>query len=109
MKFTFSSLLVAALAWGTPLQVSAAKKAETNNKYAGYLFAYFEGSVNQQEHLRFAISEDAKMWYALNDNQPVIASDSISTSGGIRDPHILRGEDGCYYIVATDMNTVKNG
>ena len=109
MKITFSSLLLAALAWGTPLQVSAAKKAATNNKYAGYLFAYFEGSGNQQEHLRFAISEDAKNWYALNDNQPVIASDSISTSGGIRDPHILRGEDGCYYIVATDMNTVKNG
>ena len=109
MKITFSSLLLAALAWGTPLQVSAAKKAATNNKYAGYLFAYFEGSGNQQEHLRFAISEDAKNWYALNDNQPVIASDSISTSGGIRDPHILRGKDGCYYIVATDMNTVKNG
>lgn len=109
MKITFCSLLLAALAWGTPLQVSAAKKAATNNKYAGYLFAYFEGSGNQQEHLRFAISEDAKNWYALNDNQPVIASDSISTSGGIRDPHILRGEDGCYYIVATDMNTVKNG
>ena len=109
MKITFSSLLLAALAWGTPLQISAAKKAAPNNKFAGYLFAYFEGSGNQQEHLRFAISEDAKNWYALNDNQPVIASDSISTSGGIRDPHILRGEDGCYYIVATDMNTVKNG
>ena len=109
MKITFSSLLLAALAWGTPLQVSAAKKAATNNKFAGYLFAYFEGSGNKQEHLRFAISEDAKNWYALNDNQPVIVSDSISTSGGIRDPHILRGEDGCYYIVATDMNTVKNG
>ena len=109
MKITFSSLLLAALACGTPLQVSAAKKAATNNKFAGYLFAYFEGSGNQQEHLRFAISEDAKNWYALNDNQPIIASDSISTSGGIRDPHILRGEDGCYYIVATDMNTVKNG
>lgn len=109
MKITFSSLLLAALAWGTPLQVSAAKKAAINNKFAGYLFAYFEGSGNKQEHLRFAISEDAKNWYALNDNQPVIASDSISTSGGIRDPHILRGEDGCYYIVATDMNTVKNG
>lgn len=109
MKITFSSLLLAALVWGTPLQVSAAKKAATNKKFAGYLFAYFEGSGNKQEHLRFAISEDAKNWYALNDNQPIIASDSISTSGGIRDPHILRGEDGCYYIVATDMNTVKNG
>ena len=74
---------------------------------AGYLFAYFEGSgdTNLMEQLRFAVSEDAQNWYALNGNRPIIASDSISESGGIRDPHILRGEDGCYYIVATDMHT----
>lgn len=82
-----------------------------SEKFAGYLFTYFEGGGEGklQEQLRFAISEDAQNWYALNDNKPVIASDTISTSGGIRDPHILRGEDGCYYIVATDMFTVKNG
>ena len=107
-RLTISSLLLAALALGIPVNAWGAKKA-LNNKFAGYLFAYFEGSGNQQEHLRFAISEDAKNWYALNENQPIIASDSISTSGGIRDPHILRGEDGYYYIVATDMNTVKYG
>ena len=79
--------------------------------FNGYLFAYFEGSgdANLQEHLRFAVSEDAKNWYALNGNRPVILSDSISESGGIRDPHILRGEDGRYYIVATDMKTAKYG
>ena len=81
--------------------------AQNPETFAGYLFAYFEGSgdKNQQEQLRFAVSEDAVNWYALNNNRPIIASDSISESGGIRDPHILRGEDGCYYIVATDMFT----
>ena len=76
-------------------------------EFAGYLFAYFEGGgdKNLQEQLRFAVSEDAVNWYALNGNRPIIASDSISESGGIRDPHILRGEDGCYYLVATDMHT----
>lgn len=108
-RLTISSFLLTALACSLPMNAEAARKNATKNKYAGYLFAYFEGSGGKQEHLRFAISEDAKNWYALNDNQPVIASDSISTSGGIRDPHILRGEDGCYYIVATDMNTMKNG
>lgn len=90
------------------LSVQSKGKSE---KFAGYLFTYFEGGGEGklQEQLRFAISEDAQNWYALNDNKPVIASDTISTSGGIRDPHILRGEDGCYYIVATDMFTVKNG
>ena len=108
-KLATYSVFLAALAFGMPTDARAAKKASGVKKYSGYLFAYFEGSGNRQEHLRFAISEDAKNWYALNDNQPVIASDSISTSGGIRDPHILRGEDGCYYIVATDMCTAKNG
>lgn len=92
------------------LCLSAQSKGKSE-KFAGYLFTYFEGGGEGklQEQLRFAISEDAQNWYALNDNKPVIASDTISTSGGIRDPHILRGEDGCYYIVATDMFTVKNG
>ena len=78
-----------------------------SSPFAGYLFAYFEGGGdhNLMEQLRFAVSEDAQNWYALNDNRPIVASDSISESGGIRDPHILRGEDGCYYIVATDMHT----
>ena len=68
-----------------------------NSPFAGYIFAYFEGGGDTKlmEQLRFAVSEDAQNWYALNGNRPVIASDSISESGGIRDPHILRGEDGC--------------
>jgi len=89
------------------LGLSFTVQAQNKQKYAGYLFAYFEGGgdTNLMEQLRFAVSEDAQNWYALNDNRPIIASDSISESGGIRDPHILRGEDGCYYIVATDMHT----
>ena len=85
--------------------------AQQIQKFDGYLFAYFEGGgdANLQEQLRFAVSEDAQNWYALNGGKPIIASDSISESGGIRDPHILRGEDGCYYIVATDMFVAKYG
>ena len=78
---------------------------QTHEPFVGYLFAYFEGHGDRQEELRFAISDDAVNWHALNHNRPIVASDTISESGGIRDPHILRGEDGCYYIVATDMHT----
>lgn len=90
---------------GLMLMSGTAKTTDT--PFAGYLFAYFEGGGDQKlmEQLRFAVSEDARNWYALNGNRPIVASDSISESGGIRDPHILRGEDGCYYIVATDMHT----
>ena len=77
--------------------------------FEGYLFAYFEGQGEQQEHLRFALSNDGVNWRALNGNRPVVSSDSISESGGIRDPHILRGEDGRFYIVATDMKVAQYG
>lgn len=79
---------------------------------AGYLFAYFEGSgeAAQQEQLRFGVSADAVNWFALNNNEPIILSEKISKTGGIRDPHLLRGEkDHTFYMVATDMFTVKNG
>ncbi len=84
-----------------------------NTNFEGYLFAYFDGaseSRKSEEQLRFAISEDAINWTALNNNKPILNSDDISQSGGIRDPHILRGEDkNSYYMVATDMSTASNG
>ncbi|MEI6949862.1 glycoside hydrolase family 43 protein [Paraflavisolibacter sp. H34] len=86
--------------------------APEEQQYAGYLFAYFEafGETGQREQLRFGVSADATNWYALNNNQPVLASSSISQTGGIRDPHILRGEDEkSFFMVATDMFTFKNG
>ncbi|MCM1222596.1 MAG: family 43 glycosylhydrolase [Lachnospiraceae bacterium] len=76
-----------------------------------YLFAYFEGQGprNEQEQLRLAVSADGTKWNALNGNRPVVPSDSISLSGGIRDPHILRGQDNEFLLAMTDMMTVKNG
>ncbi|WP_295212874.1 family 43 glycosylhydrolase [uncultured Chryseobacterium sp.] len=74
-----------------------------------YLFVYFTGNkVEEEEAVRFAVSRDGYHYYALNDNQPVIDSKKISTTGGVRDPHILRSEDGkTYYMVATDMTSNK--
>ncbi len=79
---------------------------------SGYLFVYFEGTGDsgRQEHIRYALSEDAVRWRALNGNQPVIDSDTISDTGGVRDPHILRAENGEEFLmVATDMNTARDG
>ena len=105
--------IIAALLLATTMShgKTAPNRTETPANFEGYLFAYFEGrgDAKQQEHLRFALSDDGVNWRTLNENRPVIASDTISESGGIRDPHILRGEDGRFYIVATDMNTAKNG
>lgn len=86
--------------------------AYPEQEFQGYLFTYFEGSGprNRDEQFRFGLSTDAVNWFALNKNQPVISSEQVSGTGGIRDPHILRGEDQKrYYLVATDMSTAKNG
>ncbi|WP_294221093.1 family 43 glycosylhydrolase [uncultured Chryseobacterium sp.] len=73
-----------------------------------YLFVYFTGNKVEEEAVRFAVSRDGYHYYALNDNQPVIDSKKISTTGGVRDPHILRSEDGkTYYMVVTDMTSNK--
>lgn len=106
-KLTILFLMAISLQASAQVTTPLASRRGVGGEAAGYLFAYFEGSGDQNlmEQLRFAVSEDAQNWYALNGNRPIIASDSISESGGIRDPHILRGEDGCYYIVATDMHT----
>ena len=106
-KLTILFLMAISLQASAQVTTPLTSRRGVGGEAAGYLFAYFEGSGDQNlmEQLRFAVSEDAQNWYALNGNRPIIASDSISESGGIRDPHILRGEDGCYYIVATDMHT----
>jgi arabinoxylan arabinofuranohydrolase len=78
------------------------------NKFSAYLFAYFTGNNKGEEAIRFALSNDGYNYRALNGNRPVIASDKISSTGGVRDPHILRGADGkTFYMVATDMVSAK--
>jgi hypothetical protein len=74
--------------------------------HTAYLFAYFTGNSGDQESIRFAISRDGLNYKTLNNNQPVIASDTISHYQAVRDPHILRSEDGNYfYMVVTDMKS----
>jgi len=73
-----------------------------------YLFVYFTGNSVEDEAVRFAISADGYHYYHLNNNKPVLDSKVISSTGGVRDPHILRGDDGkTFYMVLTDMTSSK--
>ncbi len=72
-------------------------------KKAAYLFTYFTGNAPQEEQIRYAISYDGFNYTPLNDGNPIVSSDTISLKKGVRDPHILRGEDGYFYMVVTDM------
>lgn len=77
---------------------------ENEEKTKAYLFTYFTGNAKEDEAIRFAISQDGYNYRALNNNKAIISSEKISSSGGVRDPHILRGADGkTFYMVVTDM------
>ncbi len=92
--------LAATLLMSIALSVSAVDK----QKETAYLFTYFTGNDIADESVHYAVSNDGFNFTALNGNQPVIDSKVISSTGGVRDPHILRGPDGkTFYMVLTDM------
>lgn len=70
---------------------------------AAYLFAYFLGNDPAQERLSYAVSTDGYHFTALNEGKAVWNT-SVGT-GCIRDPYIFKGEDGLYYLLATDMKS----
>jgi hypothetical protein len=81
-----------------------------DDELSAYLFVYFTGNGPGEEAIRYAVSTDGYNYRALNDNQPILDSKKISTSGGVRDPHILRGADGkTFYMVATDLYVPEQG
>ena len=72
---------------------------------AYYLFAYFNGNSQWQEQICFALSTDGYNYTPLNNGNPIISSADIALKQAVRDPHILRGEDGYFYMVVTDMKS----
>ena len=107
------SLLVLKKTFFVVFLVSAVVAASGSNQpenYEAYLFAYFTGNGPGQEAIRYAVSTDGYNYRALNNNQSILDSKKISTSGGVRDPHILRGsDDKTFYMVATDLYVPEQG
>ena len=104
------SCLVFCLLLSSVLPAFAKQRAAAtpDKKYAGYLFVYFTGNDIAEESVHYAVSADGYAYYALNNNKQVLDSKLISSTGGVRDPHILRSEDGkSFYMVVTDMVSAK--
>ena len=74
-----------------------------NEPYTSYLFVYFPS--NDNENIYYALSSDGFNYTAMNNGQRVVAADTCTVMGGLRDPHILRGEDGYFYMAVTDMRS----
>lgn len=97
-----SSLVKFALCGSLGLSALA---AHADEPMAAYLFSYFTGNSPSQEQISYAISRDGFNYTPMNNGNPVINSKDIALTGCVRDPHILRGEDGMFYMVATDMKS----
>ncbi len=106
-KFLLASALCLSMAGGAFAQKAnkTAAPADPNEKVA-FLFTYFTGNAPEEEQICYALSEDGYDYTLLNQGLPVIKSDTIAYTQCVRDPHILRGEDGkTFYMVVTDMKS----
>ncbi|MGN1116288.1 MAG: immunoglobulin-like domain-containing protein, partial [Candidatus Ornithomonoglobus sp.] len=79
-------------------------KVADEPQYGAYLFAHFVGTESSAdcEQIYFSVSDDGTTWKTINGGSPMLTS----TVGelGVRDPYILRGEDGKFFVIATDLS-----
>lgn len=84
--------------------VTKTVKAAKETEMGAYLFAHFVGSEGKatDEQIYFSASENGTDWEILNSGSPVLTS-TVGTTG-MRDPYIMRLEDGSFVIIATDLS-----
>lgn len=68
---------------------------------SAYLFVHFIGESPMGEQIYFTVSTDGLHWTDLNNSAPVLLSNLGEK--GVRDPAIIRAENGKFYILATDL------
>ncbi len=87
------------------MEKSFALKILPLEKAEGYLFVYFTGNNVNEERLHYAITRDGRHFLPLNGGKHVLTQ----TKGTLclRDPFVIHGIDGFYYLVATDMQSSK--
>ena len=107
-KQLLTALLLTACACTAMAQKKQAVVEEPKdpNEMVAYLFTYFNSNDPKDEQICYALSDDGYNYTPLNDGMPVIESDTIALTQCVRDPHILRCQDGkTFYMVATDMRS----
>lgn len=76
-------------------------------KYTKYLFVYFPSNDNENIYYALSDKNDPFNFVPMNDGKMVVSADSIALKKGVRDPHLLRGKDGWFYMVNTDMRCAE--
>ena len=88
---------------GKEVNIETYSTISTKKPDVAYLFAYFLGNSPEQERLSYAVSTDGYNFKALNGGRAVWQSSAGTEC--LRDPYIFKGEDGLYYMLATDMKS----
>ena len=99
------SLVAGLILASTSAVVVATVEPAAAATYSGYAMVYFKesnGGLDNSYKLHLAVSPDGLNWTPLNQNQAV-ADPTLGTLG-LRDPFVLRKQDGTFEIVATDLN-----
>jgi hypothetical protein len=73
----------------------------TEAQRTAYLLSYFKDETHS---LYFATSRDGYSFTDVNSGEPVLAGAAIAEQKGIRDPHLMRGPDGAFYLTLTDLH-----
>lgn len=103
MVNTADLVLLSEFIAGKDVTMSSYSTIKNEKPEVAYLFAYFLGNAPEQERLSYAVSTDGYNFKALNGGGAVWKS-SVGTEC-LRDPYIFKGEDGLYYMLATDMKS----
>ena len=104
-KLSLPTLLLAA-ATAMPAVAAPPTTPPDPDEMVAYLFTYFNSNDPRDEQICYALSDDGYNFTPLNDGAPVISSDTIALTQCVRDPHILRCQDGkTFYMVCTDMRS----
>ncbi len=87
--------IVPSLAAGKALPVPS------DRTLTAYLLVYFRDETHS---LHIAVSRDGYTFTDVNGGNAVLKGRDIAEQKGIRDPHIVRGPDGAFYLSMTDLH-----
>jgi hypothetical protein len=82
-------------------QQAIAQKKLKEKDMSAYLMVYFK---DETHGLYMALSKDGYSFTDINNGKPIMSGDTIALQKGIRDPHIMRGPDGAFYLAMTDLH-----
>lgn len=99
----FSVFLAVCAVLGLPTETgeSTSVSARADSSLVGYLGVFFLGD-EPSVYFYLSNGNNALSFTALNDGSPILVP-TLGTKG-VRDPSIIKGQNGTWYIIGTDLD-----